>query len=93
MSNIERTIKISTIAAIKITTFRRSDHAVPIYVYTCEVIPATIEAKIRIEIPLAIPFSVINSHSHTSRIEPTESVKAVIRSVPASVAIACPPRR
>ena len=50
------------------------------------------EAKISIEIPLEIPFSVINSPSHIKSIAPTERMKAVPSTIARfPVSIADPP--
>jgi hypothetical protein len=58
--------------------------------YTCCVIKATIEEKINIVIPLDTHFSVISSHIHIKRIEPTAITKPANTTVQKSVGIAAP---
>ena len=60
----------------------------------CLDIPATIDAKMRRDIPLEIHFSVINSPIHMTIIAPIASEKAVIITTPIlPVLITAPPKR
>ena len=58
--------------------------------YTLCVIQATIDEKISIDIPLAIHFSVINSHNRINSTEPIVIANAAKSSVPAEVSITFP---
>ena len=58
--------------------------------YTLCVIQATIDEKISIDIPLAIHFSVINSHNRINNTEPIVIANAANIKVPAEVSITFP---
>jgi hypothetical protein len=58
--------------------------------YTLCVIHATIDEKISIDIPLAIHFSVINSHNRINNTEPIVIAKAANINVPAEVSMTFP---
>ena len=87
--NIDRIIKAKTIINI-------NNNIHPIFVvpeklpYTLCVIQATIDEKISIDIPLAIHFSVINSHNRINNTEPIVIANAANIKVPAEVSITFP---
>ena len=59
----------------------------------CCVIPATIDEKMRIEIPFAIPFSVISSPNRMRRSAQTVIENPDNKSVPKLVSITALPKR
>lgn len=87
---IERKISTSTITSIK-TTIPRTLSVPATLEYIFCVIPATIDAKIKREIPLDTPFSVISSPSHINQIAPTVMTNADKITVGNDVAIIFPP--
>jgi hypothetical protein len=87
--NIDNTISTNTITSININIHHRLvvHEKLP---YTLCVIQATIDEKISIDIPLAIHFSVINSHNHINNTEPIVIADAANIKVPAEVSITFP---
>ena len=87
--NIDNTIKTNTIISIN----NNIHHILVVpekLQYTLCVIQATIDEKISIDIPLAIHFSVINSHNRINITEPTVIASAANINVPADVSITFP---
>ena len=87
--NIDKTIRTNTITSININIHHRLvvHEKLP---YTLCVIHATIDEKISIDIPLAIHFSVINSHNRINNTEPIVIANAANINVPADVSITFP---
>ena len=88
--NIDKMISTNTITNININIHMILDVPEKLPYILC-VIHATIDEKINIDIPLAIHFSVINSHIHINNTEPIVMVSAASINVPNDVSIAAPP--
>jgi hypothetical protein len=87
--NIERIIKAKTMINMN-NNIQPTLVVHDTFQYTLCVIQATIDEKISIDIPLAIHFSVINSHNRINNTEPIVIANAANTKVPAEVSITFP---
>ena len=89
---IESRTRPRTITSIKIITHPKLlAHETSLYIFW--VIPDTIDANIRSDIPLETPFSVINSPIHIIKTDHTVIANAVAKIVGNEVSMTLPPSR
>lgn len=89
---MESNINPSTMMSMnKMTPIMLSELATLEYIFW--VIPETMDAKINNEVPLEIPFSVINSPIRISNTDHTVIVNAVAIKLNGAVLMTLPPRR